>query len=223
MAVHEKTKNAVRIIEILRAATKTMPEPASLAIVKKYGHNPYLVLISCLLSLRARDAASLPVSIELFKQAKTPAQMLKLRVHEIEKIIYSIGFYKNKAKQLHEVSKALIERFAGVVPDTYDELTSIKGIGPKTANLVLSEGFGQPAIIVDVHVHRVSNRLGLIKTDTVQETQQALEEILPKKYWREYSQLVVTWGQNICGPVSPWCSKCPLFDICKRVGVMRRR
>lgn len=223
MALHEKTKNAVRIIEILRTATKGMPEPASLAIVKKYGHNPYLVLISCLLSLRAKDAASLPVSIELFKYAKTPEHMLNLSLHEIEKIIYSVGFYKNKAKQLKSVSQQLMERFNGIVPDTYEELISIKSVGPKTANLVLSEAFRKPAIIVDIHVHRVSNRLGLVKTTTVEQTQQALEALLPKEYWREYSQLIVTWGQNICGPISPFCSKCPLFDICKRVGVTRRR
>lgn len=223
MALHEKTKNAVRIIEILRTATKGMPEPAALAIVKKYGHNPYLILISCLLSLRAKDSASLPVSIELFKRAKTPEQMLKLSLHEIEKIIYSVGFYKNKAKQLKSVSQQLIERFDGTVPDTYEELISIKSVGPKTANLVLSEAFRKPAIIVDVHVHRVSNRLGLIKTTTVEQTQQELEKILPQEYWREYSQLILIWGQNICGPISPFCSKCPLFDICKRVGVTRSR
>lgn len=223
MAVYEETKNAVRIIEVLRAATKGMPEPAALAIVKKYGHAPYLVLISCLLSLRAKDSASLPVSIELFKHAKTPEQMLKLSLHRIETIIYSIGFYKNKAKQIKSVSKELIERFDGNVPMSYEELISIKGIGPKTANLVLSEAFGKPAIIVDIHVHRVSNRLGIVKTATVEQTQQALEALLPKKYWREYSRLIVTWGQNICGPVSPLCSKCPLFDTCKRVGVTRSR
>lgn len=200
-----------------------MPEPAAAVIVKKYGHDPYLVLISCLLSLRAKDTASLPISIELFKQAKTPHQMLKLSLGEIEKIIYSVGFYRHKAKQLRYVSQELIDRFAGKVPDSYNELIAVKGIGPKTANLVLGEAFGQQAIYVDIHVHRVSNRLGIIKTKTPEETQTALEALLPKKYWNDYCRLIVTWGQNICGPISPFCSKCPLFDICKRVGVTRRR
>lgn len=223
MASQEKTKTAIRIIEILKRATVSLPEPASTAIVKKYGHNPYLVLISCLLSLRARDAASLPISIELFKHAKTPHGMLKLSLKEIEKIIYSVGFYKNKAKQIKYVSQELIDRFGGKVPDTLEELTSIKGVGQKTANLVLAEGFKKPAIYVDVHVHRVSNRLGIIKTKTVKETQEALRELLPEKYWNDYCRLIVTWGQNICGPISPWCSICPLFTICKRVGVTRSR
>ena len=169
-------------------------------------------LILCFLYLRSNN-----------RTAKTPEQMLKLPLHEIEKIIYSVGFYKNKAKQLKSVSQQLIERFDGTVPDSYEELISIKSVGPKTANLVLSEAFRKPAIIVDVHVHRVSNRLGLIKTTTVEQTQQELEKILPQEYWREYSQLILIWGQNICGPISPFCSKCPLFDICKRVGVTRSR
>lgn len=223
MALSTKSENAVRIIKILKAATKGMPEPASLSIVKKYGHDPYLVLISCLLSLRAKDAASLPISIELFKHAKTPEQMLKLSLQQIEKIIYSVGFYKNKAMQIKSVSKELVDRFGGKVPHTYDELMSIKGVGPKTANLVLGEAFGQTAIYVDIHVHRVSNRLGLVNTQTPEETQQELERIIPKKYWNDYCRLLVAWGQNICGPVSPLCSKCPLFDMCKRVGVTRSR
>lgn len=163
------------------------------------------------------------MSFLIFKRAKTPKSLLKLSLSEIEKIIYSVGFYKNKAKQIKHISQELVDRFGGKVPETYEELISIKGIGPKTANLVLSQGYGKPAIIVDVHVHRVSNRLGIIKTANVKETQGALEALLPQKYWNEYSQLIVTWGQNICGPISPFCSKCPLFDICKRVGVTRSR
>lgn len=223
MALEKKTKNAVRIINILRTATKHMPGPASLAIVEKYGRDPYLVLISCLLSLRAKDTASLPVSIELFKQAKTPQALVKMSLHAIEKIIYSVGFYKNKAKIIKRVSQELLDRFGGKVPNSYDELISIKGVGPKTANLVLGEAFEQQRIYVDIHVHRVSNRLGIIETETVEETQEALEALLPRRYWADYCRLIVVWGQNICGPISPLCSQCPLFNECRRVGVKRSR
>ncbi len=216
-------KHAIRIIKILEQATRSMVEPAAVTIVKKYGRDPYLVLISCLLSLRAKDTASLPVSIELFRHAKTPQEMVQLHQAQIEKIIYSVGYYRNKAKQIKEVSKELLERFDAKVPNSYDELISIKHVGPKTANLVMAEGFGKPALIVDVHVHRISNRLGLIKTKTPEETQIVLERILPQKYWTLYSRLLVVWGQNICVPISPFCSKCPLFDDCKRVGVTRSR
>lgn len=218
-----KRKRAIRIIKILEQATRSMPEPAAVTIVKKYGRDPYLVLISCLLSLRAKDTASLPVSIALFKYAKNPQKMLQLRRSQIEKIIYSVGYYRNKAQQIIQVSQELIDRFDGLVPDTYADLISIKGVGPKTANLVMAEAFGKPSLIVDIHVHRISNRLGLIKTNTPEETQVALEALLPKKYWTLYSRLLVVWGQNICVPISPFCSKCPVFNDCKRVGVTRSR
>jgi endonuclease-3 len=221
--VQRNRELAIRIINILRIATKHMPEPASAVIGQKFGNDPYLILISCLLSLRARDAATIPVSLALFKHAKTPAQMLRLSQAQLERIIHSIGFYRNKSQLLHSVSHDLISRFGGKVPDNYEDLISIKGVGPKTAYLVLAEAFGQQALYVDIHVHRVSNRLGLISTTTVEQTQQELEKIVPREYWSAYSRLIVVWGQNICGPISPFCSKCPLFDLCKRVGVTRSR
>lgn len=223
MSINVKRKRAIRIIKILEQATKKMPEPASVTIVKKYGRDPYLVLISCLLSLRAKDTASLPVSIELFKHGKTPDQIIKLPLEKIEKIIYSVGYFHSKAKQIKEVSQTIIDRFNGVVPDSYEDLIAIKGVGPKTANLVLATAFGKPALIVDIHVHRISNRLGLIKTKTPEETQIALEQLLPEEYWNTYSRLLVVWGQNICLPVSPLCSQCPIYNECERVGVTRHR
>jgi endonuclease-3 len=153
----------------------------------------------------------------------TPQQMLDLPLSQIEKQIYSVGYYRSKAKQLKSVCTELIERFNSQVPSTYDELISIKGVGPKTANLVLGEAFGKQALYVDIHVHRVSNRLGFITTTKVEDTQRELERIIPKHYWNEYSRLIVTLGQNICVPISPFCSKCPLYDLCKRVGVKRHR
>lgn len=214
---------AIRIIGMLKKATKNMPVPAAVAIQEQYGKDPFLMLISCLLSLRARDTASLPASQALFKRAKTPQELLALPLREIEQMIYSVGFYRSKAKRLKTVCQELIDRFQGKVPDTYQELTSITGVGPKTAYLVLGEAFGRQALYVDIHVHRVSNRLGIIKTKKPEETQVELERLIPKEYWNEYSRLIVTWGQNICGPISPLCSQCDLYKECKRVGVTRSR
>ncbi len=200
-----------------------MPDPASVEIVKQYGRDPFLVLIGCLLSLRAKDTASLPASLHLFGKAKTPGELVQLPLNQIEQIIYSVGYYRSKAKQIKAVSQDLLDRFGGKVPDTYDELISIKGVGPKTANLVLGEGFGKEALYVDIHVHRISNRLGLVKTNKPEETQIELERIIPKRYWNEYSCLLVTWGQNVCVPISPFCSQCAIYTECKRVGVKRHR
>ncbi|MFI5333395.1 MAG: endonuclease III domain-containing protein [Candidatus Babeliales bacterium] len=200
-----------------------MIEPAASSIVKQYGQDPFLVLVSCLLSLRTKDTVSLPASIRLFEHARTPEQLRDLPLSHIEKLIYPTGFYKRKAQGLKYVSDQLITRFHGKVPNTFDDLISIKGIGPKTANLVLAEGFGIPAICVDTHVHRISNRLGLVSTKTPEETERALKELLPQEYWAEYNTLIVTWGQNICVPISPFCSKCPLFDVCPKIGVTKRR
>jgi len=216
-------KRIARIVQILREATKKMAKPAITQIVAEYGKDPYLILISCLLSLRAKDSISLPVSRELFKIARTPYELAKIPQATLEKIIYSIGFYRSKARQLLSVSKELIAKFDGKVPHTQQELQSIKGIGPKTANIVLAEGFNVPAIAVDTHVHRISNRLGLVRTKTPEETEQALKKIVPKRYWGVFNALLVTWGQNICEPISPWCSKCALLKLCPRIGVKKSR
>lgn len=200
-----------------------MEQPASSVIVERYGQDPYLVLISCLLSLRTKDTVSLPASIRLFKEAKTPRQMLKVPISKIEKLIYPTGFYHRKAKILHEVSQDLLNRFKGKVPADLDQLLSIKGVGRKTANLVLGVAFNIPAICVDTHVHKVSNRLGLVKTKTTEETEMELMKILPQEYWIEYNHLIVQWGQNICVPISPFCSKCAIANLCPRVGVTKHR
>ena len=190
------TLKAVKIIRILRRATKGMTKPMISTIIEQYGRDPFLILISCLLSLRARDTVTLPVCQQLFAIARTPSELLKIPINKLETIIYPIGFYKRKSNILHNVSKDLIQRFNGIVPSTEKELLSIKGVGRKTANLVLAEAFGIPAICVDVHVHRISNRLGLVHTKTPLETELALQQILPKKYWSEWNKLLVMWGQN---------------------------
>ena len=226
MKLSEKTKlrnRAILIIELLRKNTQHMTKPAASTIVEKYGKNPFLILVSCLLSLRTKDTISLPASLELFAYAQKPQQLLALSDKKLESIIYSTGFYRQKAAQLKHVSKELIERFDSKVPCTQEELLSLKGVGRKTANLVLGQAFDIPAICVDVHVHRISNRLGLVETKTPYETESALQEILPKKYWIEFNTLLVVWGQNICVPVSPLCSKCVLFDVCPKIGVKKHR
>lgn len=219
----ERQQRAVKIIKVLRTATKSMVQPAATQIVNEFGRDPYLVLISCLLSLRTRDTVSLPASRRLFQFARTPQEMLKLTQKQIEQIIYPTGFYRQKAKLVHTISADLIERFAGKVPHTEADLLSLKGVGRKTANLVLGEGFGIPAICVDTHVHRISNRLGLVKSKDPVDTERQLKEVLPEKYWIEYNHLIVMWGQNICVPISPFCSKCAIFDYCERNGVKKSR
>lgn len=200
-----------------------MIEPAASQIVAKYGKNPFLVLISCILSLRTKDTVSLPASLRLFDHAKTPHEILNLSNIQIEKLIYPVGFYRRKAQSIHAVCKELIDRFDGNVPSAFDDLISLPGVGSKTANLVLGYGFGIPAICVDTHVHRISNRLGLVRSNTPEETERQLKELLPKEHWIEYNRLMVMWGQNICVPISPFCSKCDLIDYCPRVGVTKSR
>ncbi len=214
---------AIRIIKILRTATRTMPKPAATQIIDQFGRNPYLILISCLLSLRTRDTVSLPASLRLFEIAQTPEEMVAVPVQEIEKIIHTVGFYRHKARTIHDISQTLIQKFASKVPSTEEELHSLKGVGPKTANLVLSEAFQIPAICVDTHVHRISNRLGLVNTKTPEATEKELKKVLPQEYWSEWNHLLVTWGQNICVPISPFCSRCAIYDLCPKKGVVTSR
>jgi endonuclease-3 len=202
------------IIKLLEVATKNFTPPLIDRIIDEYGKNPYLILIACLLSLRAKDSTTIHVCRDLFAKAQTPQAMLKISRAELEKIVFKAGFYKNKAKAIHEVSRAILSDFDGKVPQTYDELISIKGVGPKTANLVLGMAFGIPAICVDTHVHRISNSLGIVKTKTPEQTLIALEKILDKKDWIRWNRLLVMLGQNVCTPTSPKCSYCALSRFC---------
>ena len=219
----DQANRIVEIIKELHKSTGDMVEPASLSIVKQFGRKPFLVLVSCILSLRTKDTVSLPASVRLFQLAQTPQELLLVPVACIEQAIYPVGFYRSKAKNLHEICYDLLERFDGIVPNNLQDLLSFKGVGRKTANLVLAEGFGIPAICVDTHVHRISNRLGLIATKTPEQTEKELCKILSKIYWRDYNRLLVMWGQNICVPISPFCSKCPVARLCKKVGVAKSR
>lgn len=216
-------ERARAIILILQSATKGMVEPAATTIVKQYGRDPFLVLVSCILSLRTRDAVSLAASQRLFTHVQSPQELLSMSTKDIETCIYPTGFYRQKTKQLRALCAILLKRYAGQVPNTQEELLELPGVGPKTTALVLSQGFGIPAICVDTHVHRVSNRLGLVKSKTVEETEQQLKQLLPKKYWSQFNSLMVMWGQNICVPISPKCSICPLLPLCPQVGVTKHR
>ena len=181
--------------------------------------DPFKVLISTILSLRTKDDVTREASIRLFKLAETPFKMLKLNRRKIEETIYPVGFYRNKAEIVLKICKTLIEKYHGKVPNDIDELLSFKGVGRKTANLVLTVGYNLPGICVDTHLHRISNRLGYVSTKTPKETEYALREKLPEKYWIEYNDLLVSFGQNLCKPVSPLCTQCPIHDHCMRVGV----
>lgn len=211
-----------KIIPILRKEIAKWPVPIVTEMGQKR-HDPFLVLISCILSLRTKDGVTRVASKRLFKLADNPWKMLRLSPRRIEKTIYPVGFYRVKAKNILSISRDLIARFNAKVPDALEELLTLQGVGRKTANLVLTEGFHKLGICVDTHVHRISNRLGYIKTRNPFETEMALRNKLPKRFWIEYNNLLVTWGQNICKPLSPWCSICAINKYCHKVGVKTHR
>lgn len=180
-------------------------------------NNPYLVLIACILSLRTNDRTTYPATLRMLELAKTPEEMMGVNEDELAKAIYPVGFYKNKAGQIIELSKKIVEDLDGKVPDSIDELCKFRGVGRKTANLVMTLGYGEPAICVDVHVHRIFNRLGYVKTKTPEETEFALREKLPVEFWIPINTLMVTHGQNVCKPIKPQCDKCPIADYCDKL------
>jgi len=215
-------KYITQIIKTLRKTVKSFSDP-SVTMVSKRWHSPFLVLISCMLSLRTKDETTIPASERLFKLGATPQAIDKLTISQIEKAIYPVGFYKTKARNIKGICRDLLKKFKGKVPDEIDTLLTFKGVGRKTANLVLTEGFGKPGICVDTHVHRISNRLGYVTTKTPEETEWALRKELPKKFWIEYNALLVMWGQNICRPISPKCSQCVVKKICPKKNVTTKR
>jgi len=185
--------------------------------------DPFRVLIACLLSLRARDESTEKVSKKLFSIADTPKKILKLPIKTLEKTIFSSGHYKKKSRVLKHVSGEILKRFSGKVPSTREELLSIKGIGPKTANIVLAFAYGKEVIPVDTHVHRVPNRLGWVKTKIPEKTEIELYKIIPKKYWKDLNAILVQFGREICQPVSPKCSECPISQKCPQLKVSQSR
>lgn len=219
----ELQERIIKVLSLLKEATKDMPPPMSTLIAQKYGRDPFLIFISCLLSLRARDPVTYKVSQELFARVRTPQELIELDRSELEELFYPLGFYRKKAQTVLDACHILLERFGGKVPSTQEELLSIKGVGRKTANLVLGEAFGIPAICVDTHVHRLSNRLGWVHTKDPTSTEYALQALVPRDYWISLNHLLVMWGQNICVPLSPFCSRCVVSPYCPRNGVKKSR
>ncbi len=178
-------------------------------------HDPFLVLISCILSLRTKDETTYPATLRMLKLGRTPKDFASMDEEILSQAIYPVGFYRNKARQIIELSKELVEKYDSKVPSDIDELVKFNGVGRKTANLTLAKGFQIPAICVDVHVHRISNRLGYVSTKTPDETEMELRKKLPKKYWLDINTILVTHGQNICKPQRPLCEKCCISKYCK--------
>ena len=214
-------KDIDNILKKIEKKISVYEEPVVSRLKKK--KSPFLILVSTLLSLRTKDEVTEVAQKRLFKLADNPEKLLKLDVELIEKTIYPVGFYKRKAKNLLNVAKFLIEKYDGKVPDNLEKLLEIPGVGRKTANLVLTEGFNLPGICVDTHVHRIFNRIGYLKTKNADETERILREILPKKWWIPVNNILVVFGQNICKPISPFCSQCPIKEQCPALMVKYRR
>ena len=213
--------NIVEGLKKLKKAVKKFSTPSVTVIAKK--KDPFAVLVSCIISLRTRDEVTELASARLFTLAKFPAELLELSNAKIEKAIYPAAFYRNKTKSLKELCQVLVKEYSGKVPDKLEDLLKLKGVGRKTANLTLILGHNKLGICVDIHVHRISNRWGYVKTKSPDETEMVLREILPKRFWKSYNDLLVSFGQNLCKPVSPFCSSCPVEDQCPKIGVTRSR
>lgn len=211
------------VIRAVKREIAGWPDPVVGVVAKESGRDPFLVLISCLLSLRTKDKTTGEASARLFTLASTPATMRHLSLSTIESAIYPVGFYRTKAKHIQQICAQVLERYGGRVPDQIDELLTLPGVGRKTANLVVTVGYEKPGICVDIHVHRISNRWGYVKTKTPDETEQALRAKLPRKYWITFNDLLVPFGQNLCQPVSPFCSRCTIASYCDRVDVTKSR
>ena len=209
------------VLRYLRKSIKSWRVPVVTKISRQ--QNPFMVLVSCLLSLRTRDEITDAASRRLFVLASSPKKLLRLDPKQVEKAIYPVAFYRNKTLRLYEISRALIDDNDGKVPDSLDQLLRLKGVGRKTANLTLVLGHNKPGVCVDIHVHRIVNRWGYVQTKSPNETEKALRCKLPKRYWMEINNLLVSFGQNICKPQSPFCSNCDVLECCEQVGVNRYR
>ena len=217
---HDMNINAV--IPTLRTTAATLKVPA-VGMVQERWRDPFRTLISCILSLRTKDETTREATLRLFKTASNPREMLGLSEETIEKTIYPVGFYRRKAKVIRGICRDLIDRFESRTPDNLEDLLTLNGVGRKTANLVVTIGFGKPGICVDTHVHRITNRWGYISAKTPDQTEMALRKELPPEYWIEFNDLLVPFGQTICTPISPFCATCPISEYCQKVGVTKSR
>ena len=217
------TRARIRELERRLEAFREACRATALAEVEHATRSPYALLVSCVISLRTRDEVTAVASDRLLELAPTPGRLAQLPEKKIAKAIYPAGFYNTKARQLRRIGRILEQSHGGAIPADEAALLALPGVGRKTANLVLGLGFGVPAICVDTHVHRISNRLGLVETSSPHATEVALQRVLPRSLWVPVNDLLVTFGQNRCHPVSPRCTGCPLDDLCPRVGVTRHR
>lgn len=211
-----------RALSIMRREAPKWHAPI-VSFIAVQTRDPFRTLIGCVLSLRTKDETTAAASRRLFARADTPAAIGALAPKTIERLIYPVGFYRTKARVIRGICRDLINKFHGRVPDEIDQLLTLKGVGRKTANLVVTEAYGKPGICVDTHVHRISNRWGLVRTKTPDKTEVALREVLPRRHWLEYNGILVAFGQTICHPTSPWCSRCKIAALCPRIGVVRSR
>ncbi len=217
------TSKLATVLRILRREIRQWKVPAVGVIATDAVDRPFETLVSTILSLRTKDAVTELASRRLLSLAPTPEAVASLTPVRIEKLIYPVGFYRTKARNLRETCRTLLSRHGGRVPRTIDELLTLPGVGRKTANLVVTVGYGDYGICVDTHVHRISNLWGYVDTESPEETEFALRKKLPRKHWKTYNDLLVTFGQNLCVPVSPWCSRCPVEQYCEKVGLKRHR
>jgi endonuclease III len=218
----DKQPDIRKIIKVLRKEVRHFEVPI-VTEVSRLRRGPFEVLVTTILSARTKDYVTRVAARRLLEKASTPEAIISMKEQDLARLIFPVGFYKTKAKNLKKMSADLLENFGGEVPDDLDELLKLAGVGRKTANLVITLGFGKPGICVDTHVHRLSNRLGYVVTKDPEATEMALRAKLPKQYWIEYNDLLVTWGQNICRPISPFCSKCAIRPYCMQVGVTIQR
>jgi endonuclease-3 len=214
-----KTFDIEQAIPLLRRAVAPLPKAAMFQLAEEGFDSLYEQLVSCIISIRTYDEVSIPVSRRLFGKARTPAQMVKLKVQDILGLIRESTFADNKAAQIHQISAQILSEFAGELPTTPDALTQFKGVGPKCAHLALGVALGYPCISVDIHVHRVTNRWAYVQTKTPEKTMTALEAKLPQPYWVEINKLLVPFGKHICRGRWPKCSTCPLEAMCPQVGL----
>jgi len=215
-------KTIGKVLTIVRDEVKKHPLPIVTLVAQTEG-DPFKVLISTMLSLRTKDQVTAEATHRILAKAPTPQAILRLTENDISKLIYPVGFYRTKAKAMKETCQMIVEEHGGKVPDDIDTLVTFPGVGRKTANLVLTLGFRKHAMCVDTHVHRISNIWGYVKTKDVLATEMALREKLPRRYWMEYNDLLVSLGQHVCIPASPKCSECPVNELCPKIGVKRHR
>ena len=218
-----KDSDIHKVMKLLEAEMRQFGLPPVSAMAEEAIVDPFKILISTIISARTKDEVTGPATERLFALAGSPEKMSRLSEERIEKAIFPAGFYHTKAKAIRKASKELVERYASRVPDTIEELLTLPGVGRKTANLVLTLAHNKAGICVDTHVHRITNRWGYVKTKTPHETEQALRAKLPKKHWIAINTILVMHGQNICKPISPLCSRCPVFKYCARIGVTKSR